>query len=409
MDIIRNVGVRETCGDTSIKTADILHHRHSLPNINFKETEHAKSNRQGQMAIDSKPPIINHQANANPSSQLSKTFGRQNTVSEPQEDECAVSGRLEIRVVPQEQSPNPEESIYFDAMTNGGGAVVNIRSDIIETKSSKSKNPSMPVVPSRDAIEKKPAIFRSASQVEAQMFNKTQSDTVVKPMIKAKPTVDQINSKIQEIELSRSLALNEINKQANQNEPLMDKPSSNVDPMNKKLHIDTTINKREFPLIYTDDDVPSTEFPPKQMPHAMTTDCSVSSQGPAAGMSPDCFAGGVGQRMTMSHSQSSSCGAANVDGSLNKKDRDGSSSSRIPIFNPNLRISKCASWAGGECPHSPEIQDLTPGKLKRFSSAFGFVFFPQKTSSFFSCLFRVIYMLSFSFTTSPTKYRKIRD
>lgn len=376
MDIIRNVGVRETCGDTSVKSAENLHHRYSLPNITFKETEHIKSNRQA--LVDSKASIISHQANANQSSQLSKTFGRQYTVSEPQEDECAVSGRLEIRVLPQEQSPNPEESIYFDAMTNGGGAVVNIRSDIIETKSSKSKNTSAPVVPSRDTVDKKPSIFRTASQTDSQMFNRSQSDVVVKPLIKAKPTVDQINSKIQEIELSRSLALNDVNK-ANPNEPVIEKQLSNIDPMNKKTHIDTT-NKREFPLIYTDDDVPSTEFP-RQMPLAMTTDCSVSSQGPVAGISPDCFGVAAGQRMTMSHSQSSSCGAANVDGSLNKKERDGSSSSRIPILNPNLRISKCASWAGGECPHSPEIQDLTPGKLMRPSSLFGFVF-----PTFFCCL-----------------------
>lgn len=357
MDIIRNVGVRETCGDTSIKSAENLHHRYSLPNINFKETEHIKCNRQA--LADSKAPIVNHQANAN-QSQLSKTLGRQYTVSEPQEDECAVSGRLEIRVLPQEQSPNPDESIYFDAMSNGGGAVVNIRSDIIETKSSKSKDMSMPVVSNRDINEKKPSIFRSKSQAEPQSFNRSQSDTVVKPLIKAKPTVDQINSKIQEIELSRSLALNESNK-ASLNEPVIEKQLSNIDLSNKKTHIDVK-NIREFPLIYTDDDVPSTEFPPKQMPHAMTTDCSVSSQGPVVGVTSaagDCFGVAGGQRMTMSHSQSSSAG--NVDGSLNKKERDGSSSSRIPIFNPNLRISKCASWAGGECPHSPEIQDLTPG------------------------------------------------
>lgn len=370
MDIIRNVGVREICGDTSIKSADNLQHRYSLPNINFKETEHIKCNR--QVLVDSKPPI-SHQSNVK-QSQLPKTLGRQNTMSEPQEDECAVSGRLEIRVLPQEQSPNPDESVYFDAMTNGGGAVVNIRSDIIETKSSKSKvDTTIPTVPGRDVVDKKSSIFRTSSQIEPQLFNRSQSDTVVKPLIKAKPTVDQINSKIQEIEMSRSLALSEINK-ANQNDPLVEKPSINFDTTNKKTHIDT-INKREFPLIYTDEDVLSGEFPPKLFSQLLTTESS-SSQGPVAGAATggDCFGIVGGQRMTMSHSQSSSCGAGNVDGSLNKKEKDASSSSRIPIFNPNLRISKCASWAGGECPHSPEIQDLTPGKLIVLSSVLGFVF-----------------------------------
>ncbi|XP_037035357.1 tau-tubulin kinase homolog Asator isoform X3 [Bradysia coprophila] len=373
MDIIRNVGVRETCGDTSIKSAENLHHRYSLPNINFKETEHIRCNR--QVLADSKP-TVNHKANA-VQSQLSKTYGRQNTVSEPQEDECAVSGRLEIRVLPQEQSPNPDESVYFDAMTNGGGAVVNIRSDIIETKSQKLKDAS----PNRDLVEKKPSVFRTPSQVESQVFNRSLSgDTVVKPLIKAKPTVDQINSKIQEIELSRSLALSDMNKSTT-NEPVIEKPLPNMDLPNKKTHIDTT-NKREFPLIYPED-VPSNEFPPKQLVHAMTTDCSVSSQGAVAGINECCGVAG-GQRMTMSHSQSSSCGAANVDGSFNKKERDGSSSSRIPILNPNLRISKCASWAGGECPHSPEIQDLTPALRRRRQNTEKYVTDPSQLNLRFS-------------------------
>ncbi|KAG4071470.1 hypothetical protein HA402_011624 [Bradysia odoriphaga] len=373
MDIIRNVGVRETCGDTSIKSAENLHHRYSLPNINFKETEHIRCNR--QVLADSKP-TVNHKANA-VQSQLSKTYGRQNTVSEPQEDECAVSGRLEIRVLPQEQSPNPDESVYFDAMTNGGGAVVNIRSDIIETKSAKLKDAS----PNRDLVEKKPSVFRTPSQIESQVFNRSLSgDTVVKPLIKAKPTVDQINSKIQEIELSRSLALSEMNKSIT-NEPVIEKPLPNNEQPNKKTHIDTT-NKREFPLIYPED-VPSNEFPPKQLVHAMTTDCSVSSQGAVAGINECCAVAG-GQRMTMSHSQSSSCGAANVDGSFNKKERDGSSSSRIPILNPNLRISKCASWAGGECPHSPEIQDLTPALRRRRQNTEKYVTDPSQLNLRFS-------------------------
>ncbi|XP_055373380.1 uncharacterized protein DDB_G0283357 isoform X2 [Condylostylus longicornis] len=41
--------------------------------------------------------------------------------SEQNDEGCAVSGRLEIRVIPQE-SPNPDESVYFDALANGGGS-----------------------------------------------------------------------------------------------------------------------------------------------------------------------------------------------------------------------------------------------------------------------------------------------
>ncbi|XP_055857737.1 tau-tubulin kinase homolog Asator isoform X6 [Episyrphus balteatus] len=40
------------------------------------------------------------------------------------DDGCAVSGRLEIRVIPQE-SPNPDESVYYDALAATTGVTVN--------------------------------------------------------------------------------------------------------------------------------------------------------------------------------------------------------------------------------------------------------------------------------------------
>lgn len=46
-----------------------------------------------------------------------------------------------------------------------------------------------------------------------------------------------------------------------------------------------------------------------------------------------------------------------------RKDSQVSSGSKIPVFNPSLRISKCSSWACGDISPSPEITDLTPGKF----------------------------------------------
>lgn len=46
-----------------------------------------------------------------------------------------------------------------------------------------------------------------------------------------------------------------------------------------------------------------------------------------------------------------------------RKDSQVSSGSKIPVFNPSLRISKCSSWACGDISPSPEITDLTPGNL----------------------------------------------
>lgn len=46
-----------------------------------------------------------------------------------------------------------------------------------------------------------------------------------------------------------------------------------------------------------------------------------------------------------------------------RKDSQVSSGSKIPVFNPSLRISKCSSWACGDITPSPEITDLTPGNF----------------------------------------------
>jgi hypothetical protein len=61
---------------------------------------------------------------SNPCIVMEKNEGEM-AASEPQEEEHAISGRLEIRVLSKdklakEPSPNPEESIYFDAVVTNG-------------------------------------------------------------------------------------------------------------------------------------------------------------------------------------------------------------------------------------------------------------------------------------------------
>lgn len=127
MDIIRNVGIREPVAqgsskitDTDInslamKLADSKLNRNSLPNILFRE------------------PKSQQMTNGNDAQKTSKLVASENVQSESQakndgddEEECAISGRLEIRVIQQNQdvknSPNREESIYFDAIANGQNA-----------------------------------------------------------------------------------------------------------------------------------------------------------------------------------------------------------------------------------------------------------------------------------------------
>lgn len=150
MDIIRNVGIREPVpreessktndndndiNSLAMKLADIKLNRNSLPNILFKDTDSQRiANGNGtpstvKTAISTKMCV---QPDANVQSQLKSNdngggAGSGNgSVGGDDEEECAISGRLEIRVIQQNQepkaSPNREESIYFDAEINGQNA-----------------------------------------------------------------------------------------------------------------------------------------------------------------------------------------------------------------------------------------------------------------------------------------------
>lgn len=157
MDIIRNISVRESCVINNVPVGlinqqpDVRQHRYSLPNINFHHeltgttataaatgTVDVSNSTQQQHQSPPPPPSLQQQTDVDlygdliPNQSTNSLYDRQMSMLRNMENECAISGRLEIRVVPQEQSPNPEESIYFDAITNG--TMVNIRSDIIETK-----------------------------------------------------------------------------------------------------------------------------------------------------------------------------------------------------------------------------------------------------------------------------------
>lgn len=137
MDVNRNVGVRDICNDDNgpspIQPFAKLFLYKSLPNIAFGEYEmmspkirntdttfyyRANSSEPNNNYI-SNPCIIMDKNGDNGEAPPSPT--------EQQEEEHAISGRLEIRVLSKEQmankepSPNPEESIYFDAVVTANG------------------------------------------------------------------------------------------------------------------------------------------------------------------------------------------------------------------------------------------------------------------------------------------------
>jgi hypothetical protein len=139
MDINRNVGVRDTCNDDngpapSQQFAQMFHYK-SLPNIAFGEYEAMspkirKTETTFYYRASSSEPNNNYISNpCIVMDRNAENVDAPPSPSDPPEEEHAISGRLEIRVLSKEQmakepSPNPEESVYFDAVVANGPATV---------------------------------------------------------------------------------------------------------------------------------------------------------------------------------------------------------------------------------------------------------------------------------------------
>lgn len=92
IDIIRNVGVRNHSDDIPLPTASDqkLYHRLSLPNIIFKSS----------IEMDAEKSKMNVSTNLDKQEPTMQSL-KQNHNTDLQDEECAISGRLEIRVIPQ--------------------------------------------------------------------------------------------------------------------------------------------------------------------------------------------------------------------------------------------------------------------------------------------------------------------
>jgi hypothetical protein len=132
MDVNRNVGVRDTCNDDNGPSqcqpfAKLFQYK-SLPNLAFGEYELKMSPKIRETdttfyyRASSEP---NNNYISNPCIVMEEKNEGNVQANEAQEEEHAISGRLEIRVlskdkISKETSPNPEESVYFDAVVTNG-------------------------------------------------------------------------------------------------------------------------------------------------------------------------------------------------------------------------------------------------------------------------------------------------
>lgn len=375
MDIIRNVGVREQYNnDASLH--NIKSHSSSLPNLTFTSVNSVMYQNPIKKQLEEpvvvalqpqpqQPPVnvvgtVYEQkiiATTATSNHLKpKIDGHGHGIEDNNDnnddeindgEECAISGKLEIRVISQQEqqnSPNPDESIYFDAITNGSGAAVgNKQQQLIKQQQQHLKN-------------------GHHDSITTTINNKTQP--IINDMIKSKGAISKVVtnnlSSLNDVDIINDSLdkKNDLN-QSKDNKLIIDK-NLIKEEKNDGQQMTFIKSQSQFPVIQKKD-INQTEklFPPT------TTTTTIPNK-----FNGDTTAAQKNNTNTNSKTDitNSPISAPPLNDVINfRKDMTSSavnnSNSKIPVFNQNLRISKCASWAGVDSSHNLEISDLTPGEF----------------------------------------------
>lgn len=419
MDILRNVGIREPIPqgtskitDTDINTLAMKINdpkicRSSLPNISLKEMENVIQNTANE-------PITTTTATTNKIDIATKVDARcdllaqtlkANEILDDDVEECAISGRLEIRVIQQshdqqhKSSPNREESVYFDAIT--GQASTNADDTKVSRKLANKININIErnLNPSNDSNENADG-YNEQPTDETAFFSTTTTGRMF-------DSRDEIQSHAQKLSgVSRINVSGDSNPNSadgdNRATSINDNDDNAIDTFvsaattlaklsnvmdnneanatNTALQLcnanDSLSTNKEFPVV-------SYSLYPNQTT-ATTLDQTINKTitttiKPITDQSDDLATANVSNSNSNPNNQ-------NID----KKDTNNSistinnsSQSKIPVLNPNARTAKCASWAGNDLPITPnDLNDLTPGN-KRLTNNFNASI---STSSIFSIL-----------------------
>lgn len=316
MDIIRNVGVCTLVSDDEkvSKAKSKFYHRYSLPNIEYKPPPEPVIPVRETIPIahsKSTPAVIS------PTKRRDAHIRLINSIDIPDE-ECAISGRLQIRVVaqpqpvnvkvvceasganinaPTEHSPNPEESIYFDAVTNG---TVKLNRSDSNTRTN-SNYYDVKVYEDSLKIQK----YKIVNNAEGKMGAGVQLEQVDDESKSDEQGKNKEN--VNDFETARGAISKTVTAAATK----QDMDSENAVNINLLKEITKNCLIDETDALHTN----------------------------------DVHVNNVNQHR---------------DGEQQQK--DGMYGSKIPVLNTNSRLSKCASWAGNEALLQKELSDLTPGK-----------------------------------------------
>ncbi|XP_063706592.1 tau-tubulin kinase homolog Asator isoform X2 [Culicoides brevitarsis] len=317
MDIIRNVGLCTLVSEDEklAKTKSKFYHRYSLPNIEYKPPREPVIPVRETIPIahsKSTPAVISPSKPTTQQQQQQRTRDTHirliNSIDIPDE-ECAISGRLQIRVVPQpqpvkvvceasgasasatnvEHSPNPEESIYFDAVTAVTNGTVKLNRSDSNTRTN-SNYYDVKVYEDSLKIQKYKIVNNAEGGVATeQPDDESKSDEQAKN-----------KENVNDHETARGAIAKTTTKQDDEN-------AVNINLL-KEITKNCLIDESEPSEVANNRD---------------------SAEQQQVQMRQDVYG------------------------------------SKIPVLNANSRLSKCASWAGNEALLQKELSDLTPALRRR--------------------------------------------
>lgn len=410
MDIIRNVGMRETVGATKTtdprtlinnktKTASNPQlHRNSLPNLVPKESRPIRPTAEATSTAKLIQPssvkvyqdVVHHNRNAGVVETGSKKKEVNKAASlcaadvDDDGEECAVSGRLEIRVIQQQQqqknSPNPEESIYFDA-------VANANSNITSTENAPNGNDDQTVP--KKTVDKNHCEFatkKAPNGTNATAMNSTidgvpQTDETALHNLRKyflvtsnDTTTGRLAPFSNDSNCSKSLNIDNNGGAGDDNAPdttfvsavtTLPIHSHGIDDDGAGVATsNATCNANNDPLSNNDNNKenPVVSYSSLYPNHSALDQKKLTATALVTTKPPPTPVVALNQSDGTCSSNASTTTTNQLN---NRKDINGSTScSKIPIFNPtNIRMMKCASWAGSDLPLTPaEMNNLTPGK-----------------------------------------------
>lgn len=373
MDIVRNVGVREhvddgaKANDAEAKASQAQLLRSSLPNILLKDFDNALHASENANSTN----MAKHQSPENASQSSLKRQQPVKMNSEPNYDNdddevCAVSGRLEIRVVQQThdhhratKDATPSDAVDGSADKESAPGNINSVSDGPPKAVANKMNDDADLGPTDEALKSlKKYLVVTANESRAHHLRQPASADCLNDSENNCTNARQ-NGKT--VDCGTVIGEHESSTNVENAAESTFVPAATALAKLSNDDVDSNVNAN---AICNANDSISINNDNKEMAVVSYSLYLNQSQLEQKDLSAINNASAANSALKALSTQSDGSASSNPPSNQINK-RDTNSSSKIPIFSPSLRSTKCASWAGTDYPiTAADLTNLTPGDLK---------------------------------------------